>query len=199
MTLQKTCYVKQQGYLLLAFLITIAITGIFALATCEVWSTLAEREKEEELLYVGDQYAQAIQRYYYATPGAARELPNSLEALVKDDRFPVPRRHLRQMYEDPVQPGTPWGVMLVGTQIIGVYSTSEQVPLKKAGFVRKYEGFSMGTAIKDWKFVFRAPAMPWNGSLMPQTENAPVVDQHSLNSSNPLPTGGLHGLSRVDR
>ena len=163
----------ESGLMLLALLVAIAVAGLLSYRAFEVWATLVEREKEGDLLYVGDQYVQAIQRYYFAMPAAARELPDTLDVLVKDDRFPVPLRHLRELYEDPMQPGAGWGLVRAGTKIVGVYSTSQRAPLKKAGFEGSHEGFSTARSLQDWKFLFRPPAMPWTGSQLPKTENAP--------------------------
>lgn len=163
----------ESGLMLLALLVAIAVAGLLSYRAFEVWATLVERDKENELLYVGDQYAQAIQRYYFATPAAARQLPDTLDVLLKDDRFPVPLRHLREPYGDPMQPGAEWGLVRVGPKIAGVYSTSQRAPFKKAGFERRYEGFSTARSLQDWKFLFRPPAMPWTGSQLPNTETVP--------------------------
>ena len=63
--------------------------------------TAAQREREQELLFVGSQFRNAFMSYYGATP-AGRALPAFLEDLVEDNRFPVPRRHLRRVYADPM-------------------------------------------------------------------------------------------------
>jgi hypothetical protein len=180
----------QSGLMLLAMLIAIAIAGLFSFKTFEVWSTLVEREKERDLLYIGDQYVQAIQRYYFATPPAARQLPDTLQELVGDDRFPAPLRHLRELYGDPMQPGAEWGIVRIGPKIVGVYSTSEGTPLKKAGFERAYEGFSTANSLKDWKFLFRPPAMPWTGSQLPNTQIAPASGGSAVSPALPRRPGG---------
>jgi type II secretory pathway pseudopilin PulG len=180
----------ESGLMLLALLVAIAIGGLLSVRAFEGWATLVERDKESELLYVGDQYVQAIGRYYFAVPGAARQLPDTLDVLVKDDRFPQPLRHLRELYGDPMQPGAEWGVVRVGPKIVGVYSTSQRAPLKKAGFDRIYEGFSTARSLQDWKFLFRPPAMPWTGSQMPITENVPAPDGGTASRAPAAPGRG---------
>lgn len=162
----------QGGYVLLALLITITIGGLAAVRTAEVWSTLEQREKEEQLLFVGAQYLQAIRSYYAATPRGTRELPPSLEALLQDDRFPQPVRHLRQLYADPFQGGG-MDLIRVGGRIAGVASPADLPPRKHAGFGRGQEGFAAASSIRDWKFVFNLGAAPWTGSQLPNLQQPP--------------------------
>ena len=164
---------RQGGYMLLAVLIMVVLAGVAATQGAEVWATRVRRDKEEQLLYVGAQYAHAIERYYYATPSARRELPDSLDVLLHDDRFPMPVRHLRELYPDPLMPATDWGVVRIGGKVVGVYSMSQGQPLKKAGFERPFQEFAAATTFQDWKFVFHPPVLPWTGSQLPNVESTP--------------------------
>lgn len=164
----------QGGYMLLALLITLVIGGLAAVRTAEVWSTLEQREKEQQLLFVGEQYLQAIRSYYAATPRGTRELPPTIEALLQDDRFVEPVRHLRQAYPDPFQPE---GLQLVhlGGRIMGVYSPADIAPRKHANFPRGQEGFADAKSIRDWKFIFVAASAPWTGSRLPNVGPTPTA------------------------
>ncbi|NMM08677.1 MAG: type II secretion system protein [Polaromonas sp.] len=157
---------KEQGVMLLGLLIFLAILGVVMTKTAEVWSTRLAREREQDLLFVGEQYRAAIERYYYATPGPTKALPLTLEDLVKDDRFPQPQHHLRQLYLDPVRGDDTWGVLRQGSRITGVYSLSDQVPLKKAGFAPKYAEFSAAQSYRGWLFIFHPPAAKIAGSAL---------------------------------
>jgi type II secretory pathway pseudopilin PulG len=151
----------QCGVMLLALLIFLAILGLAVTKTSEVWSTALTREREQELLFVGEQYRKAIERYYNATPGSTKVLPPSIEQLLQDDRFPKPQRHLRNAYPDPMGAGEMWGVLKQGSRIIGVYSQSDQKPMKKSGFDPKYAEFSAAQSYRGWRFVFKqATAIP---------------------------------------
>lgn len=173
----------QQGVMLLALLIFLAILGLVATKTVEVWSTALTREREQELLFVGEQYRSAIERYYYATPGANKVLPASLDELIKDDRFPKPQHHLRQLYPDPFREGETWGVLRQGSRIIGVYSLSDQKPMKKSGFGAKYTSFSAAQSYRGWRFIFlpptgstlRAPNVTTLGVAAPNNQAIPSV------------------------
>jgi len=176
----------RRGIVLLALLIGLALLGIGLMAAVDVWSLSRQREREGELLFVGDQYRQAIRRYYYAAPaGTPRRLPGSLELLLEDDRYSVPVRHLRRLYRDPISGGPEWGVLRDGENISGVYSLSEAVPIKQTGFPAAYQQFEGQSRYRDWVFAFvvphrgLAPASPVNpASSPPRTVPLPNRQQH---------------------
>jgi type II secretory pathway pseudopilin PulG len=149
----------EHGFMLLALLITLAITSITLMAAVDIWTVQHQREKEQELLFVGDQYRQAIQRYYFAAPsGTPRVLPLRLEDLLDDDRQPVRVHHLRRLYPDPITGRNEWGEQRVDERIAGVYSLSEQAPIKQAGFPLLYRSFTERARYQDWVFAFRGAA-----------------------------------------
>src|SRR5438045_1702979 len=91
---------EARGLVLLALLIFLALAGLATALGAESWATVRKRDRETELLFVGDQYRRAIESYWRAGRGRARTLPPSLEVLLADDRFPTPVRHLRRLYPD---------------------------------------------------------------------------------------------------
>jgi type II secretory pathway pseudopilin PulG len=150
---------RQRGLMLVGLLILMFLTGVLAMTGLDVWATTRQREREAELLFVGDQYRQAIRRYYFAAGnGQTPELPAKLEELLDDNRFPVPAHHLRRLYADPITGSTEWGLVMRGDRIVGVHSLSEATPLKQAGFDRVNASFEARTAYKDWVFLFIPPA-----------------------------------------
>jgi type II secretory pathway pseudopilin PulG len=150
---------RARGVVLLALLLTLALGSIALMAAVDVWALTRQRAKEVELLFVGDQYRQAIQRYYFgAPPGTRRVLPARLEDLLEDDRYPMPVRHLRRLYPDPVTGSGEWGVLRVGERIAGVHSLSDKEPVKQAGFAPGYDKFNGKTAYSGWVFAVDAVA-----------------------------------------
>jgi type II secretory pathway pseudopilin PulG len=155
---------RSRGFTFLSLLITVAITAAALAAAGGIHSQAAQREKERELLFVGDQFRQAIALYYWRTPGGAHQYPKSLEALLEDQRWPVAQRYLRRIYRDPVTGTTDWGIVEApGGGIMGVYSKSEEPPIKSANFPARYGSFAEARNYTDWKFVFtpetpKAPA-----------------------------------------
>jgi type II secretory pathway pseudopilin PulG len=145
---------RQAGFTYIALLLVVAIMGVWLAATANVWQLRQQREKEKELLFVGHEFRQAIERYARAAQGTGRKLPLRLEDLLLDERVLEKRRHLRRIYADPMTGNTDWGlVRQADGQIIGVHSLSTEVPLKKAGFGVKDSGFSAASTYADWVFL----------------------------------------------
>jgi len=75
-----------------ALLVAMSVMAVLMSALLPVWSHLATREKEEELIFRGRQYARAIglfQRKFANTP------PPTIDVLVE-------QRFLRKKYKDPI-------------------------------------------------------------------------------------------------
>jgi type II secretory pathway pseudopilin PulG len=139
---------------LLALLFALALGSIVMMAAMDVWSTARQRVREQELLFVGDQYRLAIQRYFFgAPPGSPRVLPSRFEDLLEDDRYPMPVRHLRRLYPDPITGSAEWGVVRFGARISGVYSLSEKTPIKQAEFAPIYQQFNGKKSYREWVFA----------------------------------------------
>ena len=60
---------SQRGFTYLVAMFAVAIAGLLLAVTSEVWSQSRQRDKERELLYIGDQFREAIALYYQRTPG----------------------------------------------------------------------------------------------------------------------------------
>jgi hypothetical protein len=119
------------------------------------------RDKEEELLFRGEQYRAAIGRYYLAIPGR-NQYPQSIDDLLKDNRTAQGRRHLRHKYPDPIT-GEEYEVIREqarGNRITGVFSKSDKAPLRKTGFREPYQDFEGKDKYSEWKFIFRTGDQP---------------------------------------
>lgn len=151
----RTAVGRQGGFAYIALLIVVAAMGAGLAALGTVWHSVQQRDKERELLFVGEQYRRAIERYYLATPGAGK-YPASLEALLQDERSPAIRRHLRKPYRDPLTNAREWGIVNAPEGgIMGVYSLSRETPLKRAHFPLSL-GWDDGKAsYAEWQFVYR--------------------------------------------
>jgi type II secretory pathway pseudopilin PulG len=151
---------EQRGFTYLTILFVVAIMSGGLAMIGEVWHTSAAREKEAELLHIGNEYRKAIERYYLSGTGV-RQYPKNLADLVKDPRQPGTVRHLRRLYPDPITGNDEWGlVKSADGGFAGVYSLSEAAPLKTAGFAVRDASFEGKTKYSDWQFVFSAPAAP---------------------------------------
>jgi len=81
-----------RGYAMAALIIGLAVMAILMSAAMPVWRQLAQREKEEELVFRGEQYAHAIGMFQRRTANA---YPPSLDVLVQ-------QKFLRKKYKDPI-------------------------------------------------------------------------------------------------
>lgn len=150
---------SQRGFTYIGVLIAISLIGIGLALAGETWRITAKREKEIELLSIGNQFRQAIASYYYASPGVAKQYPPSLEDLLKDPRYPGTRRHLRRIWDDPMTGKPDWGMVAgPGNTIMGVYSLSDKTPLKQGGFLGRDAGFEDSGSYQQWRFVFMPPS-----------------------------------------
>lgn len=143
---------KQRGFTYLGLLFAVAAMGILLAAAAGVWETTARRERETELLFIGNEFRNAIGSYYSHTPDAAKQYPLTLEDLLQDTRSPVPYRHLRKLYRDPFTHNTKWGLVRAGGRIIGVYSLHNGKPLRThfSGRDKAFEGLAQ---YSEWQFV----------------------------------------------
>ncbi len=143
---------RQVGFTLLAMLFLVAALGVGLAALGTVWETALRREKEAELLFVGDQYRLALESYYRSTPGQTKHYPRALEDLLSDPRFPNTVRHLRRLYRDPLSNSADWGLVRQGAEITGIHSLSTDKPMKSDGFILTYESFANAVTYRDWVF-----------------------------------------------
>jgi len=167
-----------QGFTYIGLLIVVALIGIGLAAAGPVSHTLQLRDKERELLFAGDQFRRAIEMYYEKSPGGLKQYPKKLEDLLLDNRYPTVQRHLRKVYVDPLTGKKQWGLVeMQGIGITGVYSLSDQQPLKSANFPALYQSFRTAKKYSDWKFVYVPGQTPGQAAIPPQgvrTPPAPV-------------------------
>jgi type II secretory pathway pseudopilin PulG len=146
----------ERGFTYVWVMAALAVMGVMLAAVGTSWAEETRREREQDLIRAGAAYARAIASYRASSPGSVAMAPRQLEHLVLDDRFPRPRRHLRQLYADPVEPDQAWGLITdADGRIQGVYSRSERAPLKQVAF--DVDGIVLPAASRysDWKFIVR--------------------------------------------
>jgi type II secretory pathway pseudopilin PulG len=142
---------KQQGFTLMGALIMVAAMGAGLAAYGQMASHVAQREKEAELLFRGDQYRQAIAAYYKKD----QTYPRTLAELLEDRRYPNPVHHLRKLYADPINGRADWGIMdAPGGGVMGVYSKSEEAPIKTGAFSLANKTFADAKRYSDWQFFY---------------------------------------------
>jgi type II secretory pathway pseudopilin PulG len=146
------------GFTYLTILFVVAMMSVGLALVGKMWETAALREREADLLHFGNEYRKAIERYYLS---GARQYPRELTDLLKDPRQPGTVRYLRKLYPDPVSGKDEWGIVKAPDGgIAGVYSTSEQKPLKSGGFAVRDKEFEAKAKYSEWKFTYAPAATP---------------------------------------
>lgn len=153
-----TCrFVKKavRGFTYVGLLIIIAIMGLSLALAGTLWTFTQQREQERQLIFVGNQYRQAISNYYQRTPGTIKTYPNTLKDLLQDNRYVSTQRYLRKLYLDPITLRLDWGlVMAPQGGIMGVYSKSKLHPIKSEGFKQVNANFANQKEYSGWQFFY---------------------------------------------
>ena len=128
-------------------------------------------------MYKRQQYRRAIASYWKVSPGR-RSYPPSIEVLLTDDRFPNPVHHLRRIYRDPMTESGEFEPLKQANSVVGVHTTSDDAPIKHAGFPKRYKLFEDAEHYSQWQFVFAPPGaasviLPANGQNPQQPGQAP--------------------------
>ena len=97
---------SQAGYNMVILIVAITVLNILVAAMLPLWSTQIRREKEEELIFRGWQYAEAIRLYANRHDG---QYPLKLEDLIK-----VKPRCIRQLWKDPMTEDGKWKLVFDG-------------------------------------------------------------------------------------
>lgn len=177
------------GFTFIAAMVTVTLMGIMLGMIGQSWRTMMKREKEEELIFRGMQYRNAIERWNKPRPGQHVVTPlNDLKDLLKDPRSLANVRYLRRLYTDPItgkefEPvKDPGGVK----GIIGVVSSSPAESLKKANFPPEFKELEGKNKYKDWQFVYRPQGA---GVGLPAAQQSSVPGG-TVPMGGTLPTGG---------
>jgi type II secretory pathway pseudopilin PulG len=147
---------RAAGYTYFGVLFLVAVLGAVMGVGGEVWRTTQQREKEQELLFIGNQFRLAIGRYYEQSPPPVKRFPPNLEALLRDQRVPGVQRYLRKLYRDPMTGDAEWGLVPAADGgISGVYSLSDGRPIKTANFAGADRDFEGKERYSDWVFYYQ--------------------------------------------
>src|SRR5437763_1323342 len=82
----------EAGYAMAALLIAMSVMAILLTVALPTWRQTIQREKEEELIFRGNQYSRAISAYQRKYANAS---PQTLDVLVE-------QHYLRKKFKDPV-------------------------------------------------------------------------------------------------
>lgn len=134
-----------RGFLLVGLVTMMAIFGIMSGTAVQQWSVIELREREAQLLFIQEQYAQAILEYQKDQGGS---LPTKLEQL--DERGQKNQRFIRRLYVDPMIRGQEevtvedWCLLRVGPT--GQVTSSCAKEDQRDGLTREGSEFRLGQA-----------------------------------------------------
>jgi type II secretory pathway pseudopilin PulG len=168
---------SERGFTYIGLLIFVAIVGIGLAAVGTIWRTTAQREKETELVFIGEQFQRAIRSYFERSPDAGKTFPLKLEDLLEDRRSGNVVRHLRKIFVDPMTGNAEWGLdRQPDGRIVGVYSLSPTSVFRTDGLP---EGVQVkGDTHADWHFMANAG------------RQAPPPATNGVPPSSPIPGAG---------
>ena len=138
----------QLGFSYIMVMVAVMVMGISAGAGITLVSREVQADREQELLFRGTAYREAIGRYYRQT----KSFPPTLAALDSD---PLPgKRYMRNLYSDPMAGEKGEWQLFKGSEggIIGIASRSKATPLKQANFPEGYEKFADAQTYSEWIF-----------------------------------------------
>lgn len=173
---------KSGGFAYVALLITLAIVAAGVGAVADIWHTTLRREREKELLFVGNQFREALSRF------ALRRgrYPTTLSEMLGDGS-PASPRFLRKVYVDPLSGVEEWGTVSNSTgHVVGVYSRFEGEPIKQKGFAERDKAFEGKRKYAEWIFSPLASVASPNDIMAPPP-NAPQP-RTVVNPESGLPT-----------
>jgi type II secretory pathway pseudopilin PulG len=172
---------EEGGYALVAMLVVMSLLALFAMTAASNVKQQAQREREKEAIFRGEQVADAI-RLYYRSRGAqgTNSLPTNIDQLLEGIQIPGRTKKLQILRvaaaKDPLSRSGEWKL---------IAPTSQDV----AGLVRNLTVYS-GGVLPTPRSDFRALA-----SVIPQMMNvlddksehtAPGGEDDSASSSGPF-------------
>jgi type II secretory pathway pseudopilin PulG len=97
---------SQKGYILLLLMFAVFMISLGLMLAMPVWETQVLREREEELIFRGKQYIEAVRLYQSKNPG---QFPRSFDQLMEE-------KCIRRLYSDPLTEDGRWNVILLTQQ-----------------------------------------------------------------------------------
>lgn len=162
---------NQSGFTYIMAMTMVMIMGIMLGMTGQVWKTIMQREREEELIFRGSQVAEALYQRMVckqANPNAPPNIlnqflppmtPDVLDTLVNPDTrcSGMQRKLLRKSATIDPMTSDKWRLLPSPTdpgRLAGVASNSTKEPIKKGGFPDDLAALAEQKQYSDWKFTW---------------------------------------------
>jgi type II secretory pathway pseudopilin PulG len=169
---------KESGYVLLAVMLVLMLMLIALSVEAPRISQQIKREKEEELVHRGKDYATAVKRFVHKSGG---QYPTSIEQLENTNHI----RFLRKKYVDPMTGESEWKMVHVGEAQINIPAPNPGL----SGGGGQNPGLS-GSGIGPGGNSLGTTATP-TGTAQPLT-GGPTTGQAPLQPGSTAPLGSLN-------
>ena len=180
---------RDGGFTYLSLIILVAIIGMVTASALKLGSVIQRSRAEQELLVIGAAFSDALQSYADATPPGMPTQPPTLNALLKDARFPGVRRHLRKVFVDPMTGKAEWGITYLGDKVgvLAIYSLSDARPVKIGNFPQRFATLAGKQKISEWRFG--ATGKSGLAAAAPPPAPPPAQPQRQVHPSEPRHQG----------
>jgi type II secretory pathway pseudopilin PulG len=151
-----------EGFTLIILLFAITLLIIGLLIAVPVWQTQIQREKEAELIFRGNQYAEAIRLFQLKKPGT---FPRTMDELIEE-------KCIRRLYSDPMTKDGEWNIILpyqrvsakqkgslqrvlvVPSSMLGSVSNSQIIGVVSASTQKSIKIYYEQESYDKWLFFF---------------------------------------------
>ncbi len=171
----------ERGYALVALLVVMSLMALFALTAASNVKQQAQREREKEAIFRGEQVADAIRAYYRAKGGqGVNSLPTDMDQLLDGIQIPGRTRKLQVLRtaaaKDPLSKSGEWKLIAPTSRDLGALVKNLTV----------YGGGKPPTPRRD--FTSLAALIPQMMNVLDtKSENtAPGGEDNSAGSSGPF-------------
>jgi type II secretory pathway pseudopilin PulG len=119
---------SERGVVFIWVLVALFILAVMLMAAVQPASIVAKRENEQELIFRGEEYTEAIRLYQTEHAGT---FPTRLEDLLKEG--PKRRRYIRRLYRNPFDPEGKWSLLAPGTTLVSVDEAGKTIYTPQGG------------------------------------------------------------------
>jgi len=169
------------GYALVALLVVMSLLALFAMTAASDMKQQAQREREKEAIFRGEQVADAI-RLYYRSRGAqgTNSLPTNMEQLLEGIQIPGRTKKLQILRmaaaKDPLSRSGEWKMISPTSQDVATLVKNLTV----------YSGGVPPTPRNDFQALARVIPQMMNVLDTKSEETAPGGEDDSAGSSGPF-------------
>jgi type II secretory pathway pseudopilin PulG len=176
---------SQRGYALVSLLLVMSLLALFALGAAQNIRQQAQREREKEAIFRGEQVGDAIRSYFqfrvrYQGAQGVNGLPTSMDDLLQGIQLPGKTKKLQilraEAAHDPLSSSGEWKLVGPTSQDVGAFVKSLTV----------YSGGAPPTPRGDMARLAALIPQMMNVLDTESTSTAPGGEDDSANSSGPF-------------